>query len=170
MNNRVRIETTDNARCGWSDILFASNKIHFSRGSKCTFTILWIICLSGDNQFQAVDPSFMPRHLNKSHPSREPFLSEKEEPVLYICLSYCWVQDLEDVLKTKMSNSVLVVTKDNQKCDRVLLWLKVQNLWVDSLCILSTRRLEWISTRCCSNEPHIREFVACYCYWGTSFC
>lgn len=81
----------------------------------------------------------------------EPFLFEPFEPVQYVCLSYCWGPDVQDVLKTTKENlkshyaEVPFVSMPATIQDAVTVCrrLGICYLWVDSLCIVQNDRGSW---------------------------
>lgn len=122
----------------------------FERASK------WLAhCVDHDEKCRIPNPSFTPRRLlnvGTAEQNREPFLFEPTVPVLYVCLSYCWGADTTGVLTTTKDNlqshyqAVPLVSMPQTIRDAVMLCraLKLENLWVDSLCITQDDTDDWL--------------------------
>jgi hypothetical protein len=104
-------------------------------------------CLDHDEKCGSTDPKYLPRRLlniGSSTGSHDPILFEPTEPVHYVCLSYCWGPDVDDVLTTKTENlkmhyqGIPLSSLPQTIRDAVVFCrgLKLQYLWVDSLCIV----------------------------------
>lgn len=112
-------------------------------------------CLDHDKECAPPNSDFMPRRLlnvGSLDGTSEPFLFEPAQTSPYVCLSYCWGTYTGDVIKTTRSN-----LDSHYQCipaellprtiyDAVILCrgLKIQNLWVDSLCIIQDDINSWL--------------------------
>ncbi|KAH6719513.1 heterokaryon incompatibility protein-domain-containing protein [Leptodontidium sp. MPI-SDFR-AT-0119] len=112
-------------------------------------------CVDHDEKCRIPNPSYMPRRLlnvGTWEPDREPFLFEPAVPVPYACLSYCWGADTTGVLTTTTRNldahysAVPMLAMPMTVRDAVILCrgLKVDNIWVDSLCIVQDDATDWL--------------------------
>ncbi|KAK3298672.1 heterokaryon incompatibility protein-domain-containing protein [Chaetomium fimeti] len=113
-------------------------------------------CVDHDKEeCKILNPSFTPRRLlnvGTGEQNGEPFLFEPTVPTLYVCLSYCWGPDAADVLTTTKHNlqahyqAVPLVAVPQTVRDTVTLCrgLKLENLWVDSLCIAQDDTQDWL--------------------------
>ncbi|KAH6854807.1 heterokaryon incompatibility protein [Chaetomium sp. MPI-CAGE-AT-0009] len=128
----------------------SSSAAAFERASK------WLAhCVDHDETCKIPNTSFTPRRLlnvGTTEQSREPFLFKPTVPVLYACLSYCWGADATDVLTTTTHNlqahcqAVPLVAMPQTIRDAVTVCraLKLENLWVDSLCIIQDDPKDWL--------------------------
>lgn len=110
-------------------------------------------CIKEDERCMNPNPEYMPRRLlHVGSENKNLFLFEPTRAAPYICLSYCWGKDVEDVLKTTKHNleahytSVPFVQLCAAIKDAIIVCrgLKVENLWVDSLCIIQDDLASWL--------------------------
>lgn len=110
-------------------------------------------CLEADERCRNPNPEYRPRRLlHVGSEKSNPFLFEPTKEALYICLSYCWGTDVEDVLKTTKDNleahytSIPFLNLCAAIKDAILVCrgLGVENLWVDSLCIVQDDLASWL--------------------------
>jgi hypothetical protein len=127
----------------------SSSALTFDRAAK------WLsYCVSNHEECKIANPKYMPRRLlNVGWDTiHDPFLFEPTEAVPYVCLSYCWGTDSSDVLKTTKQNlkahyeAVRLSELPRTISDAVMLCraLKLNNLWVDSICIVQDDRESWL--------------------------
>lgn len=132
----------------------------FSRASK------WLeSCLESHKSCKVIPKIFTPRRLLQIIPldsspgllaqrSTKILLVERQEPprsIKYAALSYCWGQDTKGIVTTTKSNlkahhrGIVVGTLPQTIQDAVLVCrgLKIQFLWVDSLCIVQDDSDDW---------------------------
>jgi hypothetical protein len=112
-------------------------------------------CLSHDEKCSAHVSTYAPRrllNLGLGIKSHDPILFEPTEPVPYVCLSYCWGTDVKDVLTTTTKtlkthyHGIRLSSLPRTIYDAVIFCqgLKLQYLWVDSLCIVQDDRESWL--------------------------
>jgi hypothetical protein len=98
----------------------------------------------------------MPRrllNLGSSMGNHDPILFEPKEPVPYVCLSYCWGPNVDDILKTTTKTlkihyqGIRLSSLPKTISDAVFFCrgLKLQYLWVDSLCIVQDDIQNWLA-------------------------
>jgi hypothetical protein len=114
----------------------------------------WLLhCLQNHEQCKNPNPDFMPRLLlNVGLSNGDPFLFKPTKVAPYVCLSYCWGTDAGDVLRTMKNNleahftAVPFLELPKTIKDAVILCraLKLENLWVDSLCITQDDNDCWL--------------------------
>ncbi|VUC26191.1 unnamed protein product [Clonostachys rosea] len=83
--------------------------------------------------------------------SQEPFLYKPHQPEPYVCLSYCWGPDTDDILKTTTENidshyksiPLANMPLGVQDAITVCRGLQISSLWVDSLCIIQNDQVAW---------------------------
>jgi hypothetical protein len=83
---------------------------------------------------------------------QEPFLFESKKPCHYVALSYCWGNDVDDVLKLTNSNvqtfkSAIQFSSLPQTLRDAVTFcrgMKMRYLWVDSLCIVQGDDDDWL--------------------------
>jgi hypothetical protein len=112
-------------------------------------------CINHDSRCKVPNPNYMPRRLLNVGSSEEcgPFLFEARDPAPYVCLSYCWGSNVEDVLNTTSENlqshyqGVQFSSLPQTIRDAVILCrgLKLAYLWVDSLCIIQDDQNDWLN-------------------------
>jgi hypothetical protein len=64
-------------------------------------------CVEHDGPCAPPDKNFVPKRLvnvNLENKAGDPFLVEPTMPTKYACLSYCWGEDSDDVLRTTQGN------------------------------------------------------------------
>ncbi|KAI0818455.1 heterokaryon incompatibility protein-domain-containing protein [Xylaria sp. FL0064] len=103
------------------------------------------------------DSSFMPKRLinvgcnrTRDTPDRV-FLFDVVSPAPYVCLSYCWGVETSTVIRTLTSNReahgsgilISVLPQTIQDAITVCRGINIQNLWVDSLCIVQDDKVDW---------------------------
>ena len=112
-------------------------------------------CIDHDAECNAPTSTFMPHRLvnvGSWADASDPFLFEPIETAPYVCLSYCWGPNVDDILKTTKANlqfhyqaipfSLLPQSvRDAIICCR---GLGIPNLWVDSLCIVQDDIESWL--------------------------
>ncbi|MCJ1357631.1 MAG: hypothetical protein MMC33_007627 [Icmadophila ericetorum] len=108
-----------------------------------------------------MDPVFKPRRLVDVglDRTREPVLLEPIEHCRYAALSYCWGKDLVDVLTTRKQNldsnlkAIPLSSMPRTIQDAVVFCrgVKIQYIWIDSLCIVQDDDEDWLaeSARMC---------------------
>ncbi|KAH8654358.1 heterokaryon incompatibility protein-domain-containing protein [Ilyonectria robusta] len=112
-------------------------------------------CLEHDDGCRAPNPDFRPRRLidvSSAGSGREPFLVDTVESGPYACLSYCWGPDSGGVLKTTNSNleahhrgiPLSLLPTSIQDAVTVCRGLRIQYLWIDSLCIVQDNKHDWL--------------------------
>ncbi|KAH6681307.1 heterokaryon incompatibility protein-domain-containing protein [Halenospora varia] len=112
-------------------------------------------CLSHNEKCCSPSSTYIPRrllYLGSGGKSHDPILFEPMEPVPYVCLSYCWGSDVEGVLKTTTEtlethyHGIPLSSLPRTIYDAVIFCqgLKLQYLWVDSLCIVQDDRESWL--------------------------
>ncbi|KAH8593145.1 heterokaryon incompatibility protein-domain-containing protein [Bisporella sp. PMI_857] len=112
-------------------------------------------CLSHDENCGPHGSTYAPRrllNLGLGVESHDPILFEPTEPVPYVCLSYCWGTDIKDVLTTTTKTlkthyrGIRLSSLPRTIYDAVIFCrgLKLQYLWVDSLCIVQDDRESWL--------------------------
>jgi hypothetical protein len=110
-------------------------------------------CLENDEHCRIPNPKYMPhRLLNVGSNARpDPFLFEPKSPVPYVCLSYCWGADPIGILKTKQGNlknhyegiPLSRLPKTIRDTIHLCRGLKLENLWIDALCIVQDDPKSW---------------------------
>ncbi|XXH00067.1 Molecular chaperone (DnaJ super) [Hypoxylon texense] len=110
-------------------------------------------CMKYDEPCKPPDAHFRPqRLLHVGHgQADEPFLVKPTEPTAYACLSYCWGEAVENVLRTTKSNveghykeiPSRSMPKSVRDAVRVCRGLGISYLWVDSLCIIQDDADDW---------------------------
>lgn len=133
----------------WDVLEDSSTQAAFKRAAR------WLShCVNLHQSCKPHDPSFVPRRLlNVGHRNQRgyPRLFEPNEPVRYACLSYCWGDDVTDILTTTKYNledhcrgiHPNSMPKSVSDAVRVCRGLDIQYLWVDSLCIVQDDREAW---------------------------
>ncbi|KAI2473156.1 HET-domain-containing protein [Annulohypoxylon bovei var. microspora] len=133
----------------WNVLEDSSTQVAFDRAA------MWLShCVKHDKACEPPNKDFVPRRLlNVGHKDEisEPFLFEPTEPLAYACLSYCWGENIRDVLTTTTSNldkhyrgiPLGSMPKSVQDAVRVCRGLGILYLWVDSLCIVQNDYEAW---------------------------
>lgn len=133
----------------WDVLEDSSTQMAFDRATG------WLShCMEFDESCNPPNKNFVPRRLlNVRHndQSGEPFLIDPSEPTVYACLSYCWGEDVGDVLKTTTSNindhykEVPLTSMPKSLRDAVMVCrgLSILYLWVDSICIIQDDYDAW---------------------------
>jgi hypothetical protein len=104
-------------------------------------------CLDQDSSCKPPNSTFKPRRLlnvGSSENAFQMFLYEPKDPLFYVCLSYCWGSDSDDVFKTTKTNlrshynGIQFSSLPQTLRDGVIVCrkLEITSLWVDSLCII----------------------------------
>jgi hypothetical protein len=112
-------------------------------------------CLSHDEKCGNTVSTYMPRrllNLGLSTDNQDLILFEPTKPVPYACLSYCWGPETDDVLKTTTRTlkthyqGIRLSSLPKTIHDAVIFCrgLKLQYLWVDSLCIVQDDVRSWL--------------------------
>ena len=110
-------------------------------------------CLQNHEQCKNPYTDYMPRRLlHVGSENTSPFLFKPSRRAPYVCLSYCWGIDTGDILKTTKLNleahymAVPFSELPNTIRDAVTLCraLQLENLWVDSLCIIQDDKESWL--------------------------
>ena len=111
-------------------------------------------CLANDEHCHIPNPKYMPHRLLNvgSDVGRDPFLFEPKSPVPYVCLSYCWGKDTSGILKTLQENlkdhyegiPLSQLPKTIRDTIYLCRGLKLENLWIDSLCIVQNDKESWL--------------------------
>ncbi|KAI1473549.1 HET-domain-containing protein, partial [Daldinia eschscholtzii] len=126
-------------------------------------------CMKHDEPCNPPDKTFVPHRLLYvgSNDGVEPFLIEPTEPTAYACLSYCWGDDVEDVLRTTTSNlndhykevSFCSMPGSVQDAVRVCRGLGIMYLWVDSICIVQDDYDAWYQDACMMDQIYLNAQV-----------
>ncbi|PQE05715.1 heterokaryon incompatibility protein [Rutstroemia sp. NJR-2017a BVV2] len=112
-------------------------------------------CVEHDGSCTPPDKNFVPKRLvnvNLENKAGDPFLVEPTRPTKYACLSYCWGEDSDDVLRTNQDNieahfagiPMSSMPGSIRDAIKVCRNLEIPHLWVDSLCIMQGNREEWL--------------------------
>ena len=110
-------------------------------------------CIENDERCNPPASKFIPLRLIDVgfDETQNPTLISLKEPKPYVCLSYCWGPDIQNVWKTTLQNLAShynaipysSLPKTVQDAIKVCRGMKIRYLWVDSLCIVQNDKLEW---------------------------
>jgi hypothetical protein len=117
----------------------------------------WLsLCVDKDDVCRVPQPDFRPHRLininDTCDGSSTLKLYEAQKPVPYACLSYCWGTDLDGVLRTTTRNTLShykaiefeELPKTIRDAVTVCKGLSINNLWVDSICIIQDDVEDWL--------------------------
>ncbi|KAI8964052.1 HET-domain-containing protein [Daldinia sp. FL1419] len=127
-------------------------------------------CIEHDEPCKPPDRNFVPRRLlnvRRNDGASEPFLFEPTNPTAYACLSYCWGEDVGDVLKTTTSNldshykevPLRSMPKSLQDAVTLCRGLNISYLWVDSICIVQDDYDSWLQDASMMDQIYLNSQV-----------
>lgn len=149
----------------WDVVEDSSTQAAFDRAAQ------WLsYCMKYDKSCKPPNQDFVPRRLlNVGHRNQTsvPFLFEPAEPLACACLSYCWGENVGDVLKTTTSNltqhykeiPLNSMPKSIQDAVRVCRGLDITYLWVDSLCIVQDDHDAWLQDASMMNLIYLNSHI-----------
>ncbi|KAI4861826.1 HET-domain-containing protein [Hypoxylon rubiginosum] len=112
----------------WDIVEDSTTQAAFDRAAR------WLShCMKYDEPCRPPDAHFTPRRLLNVGQEGGPFLVKPTEPTEYACLSYCWGETAESVLRTTNVQDAVKVCRG----------LNIPYLWVDSLCIIQDDAEAW---------------------------